>query len=104
MAFPRGSFSYYPIQTMPTMLDVVWSRFPQEEKPSEPGPKERPALVRSVLLYAHHTRVAVEVTYGTSRLDKVHHLDLQVCNSEEMDAAGLYQATGFRLSRTVKLP
>ena len=104
MTYPKGSFTYYPTHTMPAMLDVVWTCFPQDEAPAKPGPKSRPALVRRVCLYRKHTIVAVEVTYGTSKLDKVHMLDLQIGNTEELDAAGCWQSTGFRLDKTKMLP
>jgi hypothetical protein len=89
---------------MPRMLDVVWCMFPEQEKPNQPGPKPRPALVRAVFLYHNQTRAAVEVTYGTSRISQLHALDLQISNLEAMNDAGLFQATGFRLSKTLKLP
>lgn len=103
LKLPKGSFSYYPIHTIPTMLDVVWCKFPDGEAPDEPA-KPRPALVRAVLLYAEHKRAAVEVSYGTSKIKAVHNLDLQISNCEEMAAGGLPQATAFRLGRTVRLP
>lgn len=102
---PRGSFSYYPLHTIPTSLDVVWCRFPQDEYPDAPGPKERPALVRAVGLYDKQTKAAVEVTYGTSKIvNGLHDLELQICNCEDMAASGLYQATVFVLGRTITLP
>jgi hypothetical protein len=102
---PKGSFAYYPLHTIPTSLDVVWCRFPLEELPEKPGPKERPALVRAVYLYDKQTKAAVEVTYGTSRIEtKIHYRELQISNCEEMAASGLYQATVFVLDKTVLLP
>lgn len=96
--------NYYPVHTMPRPLDVVWCAFPEDEYPNKPGPKPRPALVRAVFLFAQQTRVVIEVTYGTSKISRLHQLDLIIANNEEMAAAGLPQATGFRLSRTIKLP
>jgi hypothetical protein len=104
VVIPKGSFAYYPLHTIPTALDVVWCRFPQDEWPDKPGPKERPALVRAVGLYDKQTKAAVEVTYGTSKITSAHILDLQICNCEEMAASGLYQATAFVLDRTILLP
>jgi hypothetical protein len=86
------------------MLDIVWCNFPEQEKPKEPGPKPRPALVRAVYFYHNQTRVAVEVAYGTSKISRLHQLDLQISNHEAMMDAGLPQATGFRLSKIAKLP
>ena len=96
--------TYYPVHTMPAPLDVVWCAFPEDEYPNKPGPKCRPALVRAVFLYAQQTKVAIEVTYGTSKISRLHQLDLHIANNEEMAAAGLPQASGFRLARTIKLP
>lgn len=100
----KKPLTYYPVHTMPVPLDVLWCAFPEDEYPNKPGPKCRPALVRSVFLFAQQTKIAVEVTYGTSKISRLHKLDLHVSNNEEMAAAGLPQASGFRLSRTIKLP
>jgi len=104
MKVSKDSFNYYPVHTMPTMLDVVWCRFPEQENPKQPGPKPRPALVRAVYMYRDHSRVALEVTYGTSKVSRIGVLDLQISNAEEMAFAGLPQATGFRLDKTATLP
>ena len=99
-------WTFYPLLKLPAPLDVVWCRFPLEEAGlAVPGPKARPALVRSVLLTKDHQRAYLEVTYGTSkRRESERPLDLHICNLSEMDAAGLPQATCFVLARTVRLP
>lgn len=104
MGFPKGQFTYYPTHTMPVMLDVLWCLYPEQEAPERPGPKPRPALVRAVALYHQQQRVAVEVVFGTSKMSKLHQLDLKIANIEEMAIAGLPQNTGFRLSRSLWLP
>ena len=56
MAQPgKQDWTYYPLVTLPRPLDIVWCRFPKDEKPSRPGPKPRPALVRSFELSKDHT-------------------------------------------------
>lgn len=83
----------------------MWCAFPFSDEPYAPGVKERPALVRAVALYANRTRLAVEVTYGTSQLKlDVRQHDLIISNAEEMSLAGLPQATRFDLDKTRWLP
>lgn len=73
--------------------------------PSQPGPKHRPALVRSVLLNRDHTRARIEVTYGTSKLKvETRLLDLILANASDLAEMGLPQATRFDLDMTVTLP
>lgn len=98
----RETFS---VATLPSPLDVVWCRFPEDEMPKKPGPKPRPGLVRSVRLSKDHTWGAVEVTYGTSKRNPFDHpLELHIANSSDLDKIGLPQATCFVLARTVLLP
>lgn len=99
----NAAWQFLPITTIPTALDVVWCRFPFTEIPDQPGPKERPALVRSV----KRTKdgfIYVEVCYGTSKLNQSSGCDLYVGNMREMALAGLPQATAFQLNRCVTLP
>lgn len=99
------ALTYYDIATLPQPLDIVWCRFPTSEMPKQPGPKPRPALVRSILLSKDHTRGAVEITYGTSKYSpQAKPNDLHVCNMAEMAKCGLPQATCFMLERTIRLP
>ena len=99
-----ASWSYYPVHTLPRSLDIVWCKFP-ELKIDEPGPKNRPGLIRSVALNKAHTAARVEVCYGTSKLKKASFpLDLFIENAERLTALGLAQATRFELDRTVYLP
>ena len=98
------SWSYYPIHTIPRSLDIVWCRFPNL-KLDEPGPKNRPALVRAVSLNKSHTKARLEVCYGTSKLKKYSFpFDLFIENAERLTALGLPQATRFELDRTLSLP
>ncbi len=101
----EAGWTYYPLLSLPRALDIVWCRFPTRDKPSNPGPKSRPALVRSVYLNKNHTRARVEVTYGTSnqKLD-TRPLDLVLANATDLAEMGLPQATRFDLDATVTLP
>lgn len=57
------------------------------------------------MLYDDRTKLAVEVSYGTSQLRSDERpYDLVIANAEEMAAAGLPQATRFDLDKTVRLP
>jgi hypothetical protein len=72
---------------------------------TKPGPKPRPGLVRSVLLNHDHTKAAVEVCYGTSKLKKdLFPLDLFIENAAQLNLLGLPQATRFEIDRTLQLP
>lgn len=96
---------FYPVETHPRSLDIVWCKFPSNENPKRPGPKSRPALVRSVVLAASHTQAWVEVVYGTSRATKQSHPnDLHIVKSAEIDKCGLLKVTCFVLDRTALLP
>jgi len=102
---PAGKlgFTYYSLANLPRALDIVWCRFP--ELGIEPGPKQRPALVRAVFLNPSHTKAIVEVTYCTSRLKAFERpLDLIIANCAEMNEAGLPSNTRFDLDRTIMLP
>jgi hypothetical protein len=82
----------------------VWCKFPLEELPHLPAPSPHPALVRAVELFAGHTKARVEVTFGTSKNVHQELLDLRIENVEEMNRAGLFQNTRFKLDKTRKLP
>ena len=56
--------TFYP--TAPKLLDIVWCRWPIRKKP---GFKDRPALVNRIF-ESNDGRFAVEVCYGTSRVEK----------------------------------
>jgi hypothetical protein len=94
--------TYLPSEPTPTALDIVWCRFPYEELPDQPGPKPRPALVRSVR--RKNNKLAVEVAYGTSNMSRYGRRILYVCNLRDMMAAQLPQATAFDLDRRLVLP
>ena len=101
----KAGWTYYPLLTLPRPLDIVWCRFPAVEMPSRPGPKPRPALVRSLYLNKDHTRARIEVTFGTSNT-KMHDrpYDLILSNATERAEMGLPQSTRFDLDRTAILP
>lgn len=101
----KAGWTYFPLVTLPRALDIVWCRFPLNEAMSKPGPKSRPALVRSVFLNRAHTWARVEVTYGTSNTkNDTRLLDLIIQNATDLAEMGLPQATRFDLDRTVILP
>lgn len=101
----KPDWTYYPLVNSPRSLDIVWCRFPTAEMPSRPGPKQRPALVRSVLIDKSHTKLRVEVTYGTSVLKTdTRFLDLVIANATDLAEMCLPQATRFDLDCTVVLP
>ena len=87
---------------LPSALDIVWCRFPFDEDPSQPGPKQRPALVRQVLRKGNV--FYIEVTYGTSNTARMSNRGLYIANHREMVTAGLPQATLFQLDRLKTLP
>lgn len=95
-------WSFYSIAHPVVALDVVWCHFPYVEFPSQPGPKPRPALVRSTA--RRSDGIYVEVAFGTSNHARYSDRDLYVANMRDMAAAGLPQATIFMLDRTVILP
>ena len=72
------------------------------ETPETPPLKARPALVRRKL--RKDDKIALEVSYGTSNLERYSTRDLYVANLNEMIDAGLPQATLFLLGRTIILP
>lgn len=101
----RADWTYFSLSSLPRPLDIVWCRFPTRNLPARPGPKPRPALVRSVLLNSTHTRARVEITYGTSNLKAdLRPLDLIVQGPAELRAMGLPQPTRFDLDLTVVVP
>jgi hypothetical protein len=60
--------------------------------------------VRAVELFHGHSKARVEVTFGTSKNVHETSLDLIIANLEEMNVAGLFQNTRFKLDKTRKLP
>ena len=97
-------WSYFPVHTLPRGLDIVWCRFP-ELGVDGPGPKPRPALVRTVSLTEGHVAGYVEVCYGTSRMNSdLHAHDLIIANAAQLNLLGLPQATRFDIDKLVTLP
>jgi len=104
---PAGKrrWTYYTTLTLPNALDIVWCKFPDHLRPGHPGPKPRPALVRSIGLSKDHSRAELEVTYGTSNTKSDSRLlDLIIGNANELALMGLPQATRFDLDLTLWLP
>ncbi len=99
-----SGWSYFPVHSLPTGLDIVWCRFP-ELPDTRPGPKQRPGLVRCVSLSRDHKFGRVQVSYGTSKLKKdLYPFDLFIENAAQLTLLGLAQATRFELERCVWLP
>ncbi len=96
-------WNYYPITTLPAPLDVVWSHFPFDGSEVEPGPVPHPALIAQTAL--NDGKPQVLVIYGTSNMKlttRPH--DFFICNSSELDEAGLKQNTRFDMDRYRWLP
>ena len=97
-------WTYYPLTTLPGRYDIVLCRFP-EEGDERPGPKARPALVRTTAVMDDTGAGEVEVVYGTRVLKpRERPLDLHVTNVAEMDWAGLFHPTRFDLDKQIWLP
>ena len=95
-------WKFYPRNTAPAPLDLIWCRFPLVEAPDSPGPKARPGLVRAVR--AIDQRAYVEVAYGTSKFANYSSRDLIIANLTDLCEMGLPQATVFQLGRTAVIP
>lgn len=88
-----------PADTLPAPLDIVWSRFPYDNKPGEPGEVAHPALVFATFEYKPGL-FSVQVAYGTSKLKTDRRpFDFRIQNFRHMQYAGLSQATRFDLDR-----
>jgi hypothetical protein len=97
-------FRYYAVNTVPNPLDVVWCLFPKEEFPHLPSEDPHPCLVRTIELDRRHTIAWIEVCFGTSKNIMDDPEDLVISNLSEMDCAGLYYATRFKLDKCRNLP
>ena len=100
------NWTYHPKNPAPRPLDVLWCHFPSQPFTGKlaPGPKTRPGLVRSVGFDPDTNHLAVEVTYGTSRMNRAVHFNLFVTQIPDLRAAGLVIATRFDLRTTIRLP
>lgn len=93
-----------PQDQLPEPLDIVWARFPFDEKPGVPGEKPRPGLVFSTF-EIEPGRFSVQIAYGTSNLKTENRpFDFRIQNFRMMQFAGLSQATRFDLDRIKFLP
>lgn len=102
MTAPLG-LHWYPAAPIP--LDVVWCHWPL----TAGGFKNRPCLVNRVLeqVYGDTVHYAVEVAYGTSRVNKSIRKNVGsfvIAKYEELQAIPLYQATRFELLTLQILP
>ncbi len=99
------SYTYYGATTLPRPGDVVWCHFPLREMPGKPGPKPRPAIVRTTFLDPRTSRSSVEVAFGTSKKPKrLYRGEFLIASPAGIRAAGLDLPTKFDLARTVRLP
>jgi len=88
-----------PAETLPEPLDIVWCRFPYDDKPGEPGEVAHPALVFSTFEYQPGL-YSVQVAFGTSTLKTERRpFDFRIQNFRHMQYAGLCKATRFDLDR-----
>lgn len=93
-----------PADKLPEPLDVVWSRFPYDDKPGEPGEVAHPALVFATFEF-RPGEFSVQVAYGTSKLKTDRRpFDFRIQNFRDMQFAGLAQATRFDLDKIKFLP
>lgn len=97
-------FSFYPLSTVPAPYDIVWCRFPYNEKPDFPAPEHHPGLIRQSFA-DQDGNPWVRVVYGTS-VDpfKAGNEYFTVANLPQMDMCGLKCATRFCLARHAELP
>ena len=73
--------------------------------PGKPGPKPRPAIVRTTFLDPRTNRSSLEVAFGTSKKPKrLYRGEFLIASPAGMRAAGLDLPTKFDLARTVRLP
>ncbi|MFJ3487189.1 hypothetical protein ACIPL1_27785 [Pseudomonas sp. NPDC090202] len=93
-----------PYEPLPEPGDILWCRIPLTEKPGEPGPKCRPALVLKVAPEDKAVLVAYGTTKRTSQ-DELYPGEFALDPSDGGFAvSGLTLRTKFDLARTVKLP
>lgn len=86
-----------PAAAAPAPFEVRWCAFPQEEDPSQPGPKDRPV---AVLAFAAEQNL-VRVAYGTSQVRTLRAWHLLVT---PVQLRGLTKHTVFDFSRILSLP
>ena len=100
---PADNWTFHPAYLAPAALDVIWCRFPLVEDPKNPGPKDRPALVRRCWRNEDGSTY-LQVVFGTSNRQSYSDYDLYVANISDMADAGLPQATVFQLGKTAVIP
>lgn len=89
---------------VPAPGDVLWCRFPFDERPNEPAPTGHPGLVFQVRLQPQGG-CSVLVAFGTSNLQRASGTpNLVIQNLRTLNAAGLKRATLFDLGRCRHLP
>lgn len=89
----------------PAVGDIVWCRFPEDERIGTPGPKPRPALVVGV--GTADGTIGVRVAYGTSQgTNQLRRGDFLITpqDGQAFKESGLSYPTKFRLERTHRLP
>jgi hypothetical protein len=83
---------------------VVCCRFPEEERPGEPGSKVRPVVITRVRKGNHLRAPVVEVMFGTSVLAHVRDPNIQISRDDELKQTGLRQPTKFLLRKRAAIP
>ena len=89
----------------PKTWDIVWTRYPLDERPELPAPKSRPALVTAVY-QIDRREVWLRVMYGTSRNWIVRQKQggkFTLRKREDLFTAGLVDPTAFVLRRQIEL-
>lgn len=89
----------HPPNTLPDPMDVVWCRFPYDEKPGRPGREPHPGLVFETNEY-REGQYAVKVAFGTSNVQRPNGPHFVVSNFNAMRIAGLNKVTCFDLGRS----
>ncbi len=100
---PAPPIFYDPdVDPPPSAFDVVWCIWPLG---STGGFKPRPVLVRKRLRDETNPRhFAIEVCYGTSKIQKHYKGSFYVENDAKMNLLSLPQATRFELGQTRRMP
>ena len=84
---------------------IVSCYFPLTEKPDEPGPVARPALIVKTFFDRTEGIWKAAVAYGTSRTSRANAgFEIRITREEGIARAGLHRATRFTLSRMRILP
>ena len=97
------AWTFWPPETLPDQLDVLWCFFPEKWQPEFPAKLPHPSLVQQTGF--EEGKPMVRVSFGTSQLEGKKPPDhLIIRNVTDMNEAGLYRTTAFDLDKTRWLP